>query len=56
MSDLYSCPWGCGEMIEVDDPYPEKVVTCPRCDRECRLTKHTETDGTTWLDLRTYEP
>jgi len=55
MSNLYSCPWGCGEMLEVFDPYPDKTVTCPRCERDCKVQKHEESDGTVWLDLVTHE-
>ncbi len=52
---MFSCPWGCGEMIEVENPFPTKVVTCPRCDRECRLKKHEEPDGESWFELSTAE-
>ncbi len=56
MPATYLCPWGCGEMVEVEDPFPTKVVTCPRCDRDCRLTKHEEPDGSIWFELTPHEP
>jgi transcription elongation factor Elf1 len=56
MSDLFTCPWGCGEMIEVDEASVTANVTCPRCGRNCRLKKHEEPDGTSWFELTPHEP
>ncbi len=55
MSDLFSCPWGCGEMLEVFDPYPNKTVACPRCGRDCKVKAHDEPDGSHWFELVTHE-
>ena len=55
MAELFACPWGCGEMIEVDEPTSSETVTCPRCGRECRVRRHSEPDGTSWFELTTEE-